>query len=394
MATACYISNYLPGSFKGVPMEVIEAESEHGRRGATGEFPFGEDTAYADLGRRIRKYTLKARFVENSHVADSEALIAACESPGPGPLAHPTRGIVQAACVSLKIRDDLIEEQGVTYADLEMVEANDWPAGLNLGGSFVALVISGIIGVARNLFLGAYQPMRAPQHRRGAIFAAASGQIGAIALEYRKATSNSADVNVPRVLADLEYIAGDETFLSDPALVDKAISLGIGAVAKVLSGDDKFQAMRRIANSAAKVSSLPRGSAESENAVYALTRIVSGAYLAQGGLEATYTTVSQAFEYYDVASAVLVSEADAAYVECNNILFIELRRFINSFQGNVLARAYTLPSLVQYNLYGSTHPLNAAYAIYNDAKRHRELELSNVVSSTGRFAPTVLGASA
>lgn len=394
MATACYIASYLPASYKGVPMECMEAESEHGRRGATGEFPFGEDTAYADLGRKIRKYTLKVRFVENSHVADSAALIEACESPGAGPLIHPTRGIVQAACVSLKVRDDLIEEQGVTYGDLEMVEANEWPGGLLLGGSFNVLDISGIIDVARDLFLTAYRPEAAPYFRLGAILGAAAAQINAISREYQKATSQSKDDNVSRVISDFSFIANDTTLLSNPAMVDKAISLGIGAVAKALTGDAKFQAMRRIANSAARASALPPGSAEVENSIYALVRIVSGAYLAQAGLETNFTTMSQAFDYYDVASMVLISEASVAYRACDNILFISLRRFINSFQGSLLARANMLPSLVQYKFYSSSHPLAAAYAIFNDAKRHRELEASNIVSNTGRFAPMVIGASA
>ena len=103
MALGCYTAPYLPASFKGVPFEALTAESEHGRRGAEGEFPFGEQTAYADLGRKIRRYSLKARFVLNSHVDDSAALIAACESPGSGALAHPTRGIVNAACTSCKV---------------------------------------------------------------------------------------------------------------------------------------------------------------------------------------------------------------------------------------------------------------------------------------------------
>jgi len=393
MATACYIASYLPASYKGVPMQCMEAESEHGRRGATGEFPFGEDTAYADLGRRIRKYTLKVRFVENSHVADSDALIAACESPGPGPLVHPTRGLVQAACVTLKVRDDLIEEQGVTYADLEMVEGNDWPAGLSLGESFNVLDLVDIISAASDLFLNVYRPLSAAFHRRGAIYSAASGQINAISAEYRKATASSKNSNAPRVIADLDRIANDQILLSDPSLVNKAIAQGIAAVSLALSGAAKFAAMRRIANSAAKASALPPGAAEMENAVYVLTRIVSGAYLAQAGLETNFTTVSQALEYYDVASVVLLSEASTAYIECNNILFIELRRFISSFQAMLLARAYTLPSLVQYKFHGSYHPLVAAYAIFDDARRHRELEASNIISASGRFAPTVIGVS-
>src|SRR5262245_39833440 len=96
---ACNVGkDYLPASFNGVPFYCTEASSEHGRRGSEGEFPFGENTAYADLGRRIRTYTLSAVFRGDNHVREATALIAVCEAPGPGVLVHPTRGIVSAAC--------------------------------------------------------------------------------------------------------------------------------------------------------------------------------------------------------------------------------------------------------------------------------------------------------
>ncbi|RPH73630.1 hypothetical protein EHM76_05065, partial [bacterium] len=50
--TNCAIGkDYVPASFKGVQFYCVDADVEGGRRGAEGEFPFGEETAYADLGR-------------------------------------------------------------------------------------------------------------------------------------------------------------------------------------------------------------------------------------------------------------------------------------------------------------------------------------------------------
>ena len=99
----------VPASFKGVQFYCTQADAQGGRRGAEGEFPFGENTAYADLGRKIRVYNLTAHFREDDHVWDSQALFMACESPGPGLLVHPTRGAFMAACRSIKISDSLEE---------------------------------------------------------------------------------------------------------------------------------------------------------------------------------------------------------------------------------------------------------------------------------------------
>src|SRR5262245_33307215 len=133
--TNCAIGkDVVPASFKGVGFQCTDADAEGGRRGAEGEFPFGEDTAYADLGRKIRVYHLTAVFREDDHVGDSSALFAVCESPGPGILVHPTRGTVMAACRSCKVSDKLEEGQGETTAELEFVEANPVGGGL---GSFL-----------------------------------------------------------------------------------------------------------------------------------------------------------------------------------------------------------------------------------------------------------------
>src|SRR5262245_66687692 len=97
--TNCAIGkDVAPASFKGVQFYCTEADVEGGRRGAEGEFPFSEITAYADLGRKIRVYHLTAEFREDNHVKDSQALFRACESPGPVILVHSTLGAVMVAC--------------------------------------------------------------------------------------------------------------------------------------------------------------------------------------------------------------------------------------------------------------------------------------------------------
>src|SRR5215467_7322380 len=129
--TNCAIGRgYVTASFKGVLFQTTEVEAEGGRRGAEGEFPFGEETAYADLGRKIRLYHLTAVFREDSHIADSQALFEVCQTPQPGMLVHPTRGTVMVACRSVKVQDNS-EEQGETTVSLEFVEANTGgPTGL------------------------------------------------------------------------------------------------------------------------------------------------------------------------------------------------------------------------------------------------------------------------
>src|SRR5262245_14203380 len=115
---------YARASFKGVGFDCKEADIQGGRRGAEGEFPFGENTAYADLGRKIRVFSVSAVFRRDSHISDSSALFRACESPGPGILVHPTRGTHMVACRSCKVKNEVEDSQGESTAELEFVEAN------------------------------------------------------------------------------------------------------------------------------------------------------------------------------------------------------------------------------------------------------------------------------
>ena len=53
--------------------------------------------------------------------------------------------------------------------------------------------------------------------------------------------------------------------------------------------------------------------------------------------------------------------------------------------------AYRLPGLITVDFSGGVHPLVAAYVIYNDAKRHRDLEPRNIIDANGRFGRLVRG---
>lgn len=394
MATACYTPEYLPASFKGVPFDAIEASSDHGRRGAVGEFPFGEDTAYADLGRKAPTYTLRGRFVENNHIAASAALIAAVESPGSGPLVHPTRGIINVACTSLRVKDDVLEEQGVTYVDLEFVEANDWPGGLSFGADILGVSIDTVLGVAGAVFEATYQARAVPFHRQAQVYGTSRGVIDLVRTEFARAYTGSTDTKVIRSLMDFDTIMNDQERLIDPVVMRGAISSGIGAVVRKLSASESFASMRRIANATVMSSVLPGIAGQTQNAVLGFTHTVAGIYMAQTILAQRFTNANEAFGALSATETILQDEAKIAYAACQNELFLELRNYLTSVQAQLYPRIYVLPGVVEYNFSSSVHPLTAAYAIFGDAKKLRQLEAGNFLTATGRFEPIVVGVAA
>jgi prophage DNA circulation protein len=394
MAEACYQDPYLPGSYKAVPFKVEMANSKHGRRGAEGEFPFGETTGYADLGRRIRRYSVTARFDGNDHVLQAAALIAVCELPGPGPLVHPTRGVIlSAACVNLTVTDKPEANGGVTEVEMEFVEADNWPNGMSLVGQFLGLAIAPLITQSRSSFRSAYNPQAVPTFREEAVVGAAQGQVAAITKAYAAATQSDATRDERnRIIYDLRSVVNIDSEAEVADTMDRALSLGMAAVAQNTSGEAKFTTFRSLANGAAKTSGFGQTSAMVENAVYSHVRTVAAAYMAEGAMEATGLGATQIFGMVDVVNAVIEGELQYAREICDNRLFLELSKFRDETTSQLYQKAYESPGLAEFNFGGSVHPLTAAYAIYGDAKRHRDIEEMNVMGRFGRVSGGVAGA--
>lgn len=392
MAIGCYEEPYLPASFKFVSFKAVEATSNHGRRGAEGEFPFGENTAYADLGRRIRTYSITARFDENNHVLQAAALIAACETTGPGVLVHPTRGVILSAAVkSLKVTDKIETDGGVTYVDLEFVEANNWPNGLSLVGQLLGLGLSAIIDASRTAFTEDYTPNNAQSFRQEAVINSAQEQIVAIRSAYAQATVGATNQQArDRILLDLDNLSVDNTMASNTSTMDRGLALGMQAVAISLAGTDKFDVFRVLANGASLTSSFQNPAKDIENAIYSNVRIIAAAYMAQGLLEASELRTGDIFTMLDIIESLLSQEIAIARSVCSNYLYLALTQFRNETIAVLYSKAYNAPSLVSYDFSSRVHPVVAAYSIYNDSKRHRDLEALNIISNSGRIGSPVI----
>lgn len=394
MAEGCYTEPYLPASYKGVPFEAMEVSSEHGRRGAEGEFPFGENTAYADLGRRIRTYSLRGRFPTNDHVARSAALIAVCETPGAGLLVHPTRGPVLVACRSLKVTDNPLEEQGVTYIDLDMVEAFDWVNGFAFGNLLqIGLSLVSLLAVSRASFERDYQPANLTFQQAQMSRNAASSGILEVRTELHRAVAadtTAADLNAWKALLDLEKAATNDTVLNDAKSTFDTLRLGMAGVDKFIDGDAQYQAFLRLANANAKVSALTGAGARSENAVYTMIRTIAAGYMARASLDEQTLTIADALKEYEQITAIFEQELAYARTTCDNLMFLELRKFMTAAQAALLNRIYNLPALVTYNFGGAVHSLVAAYEIYNDAKRFADIEAQNPSAWPFLVGPNVI----
>jgi prophage DNA circulation protein len=381
----------VPASFKGVQFYCTEADIEGGRRGAEGEFPFGEDTAYADLGRKIRVFHLTAYFREDDHVTDASALFAACESPQPGMLVHPTRGTHMVACRSVKVSDKLEEEQGQSIAEMEFVEAN--PVGTGLGGMLFGMISSALNTTSQASFLRDYQPPLISQPWRSDVIDTAQRLVATTAAVTKQVLPPDAPLSEHRDVLRMDEVATDDGLAASGINVDNALSNGFHTIPiYVDDAATEFNIMRKLANAATSSSTLPAGAAvESEEAVLSRHRILAAIGMAEAAMSRKYAYVNEALLAMESVLAVLADEAQAAYDSCDNALFLELRNYGTQFAQMMNDLAYRLPGLVAVDFMGGVHPLVAAYTIYKDATRHRELETRNKVDANGRFNPIVIG---
>jgi hypothetical protein len=390
--TACAVGkDIVAASFKGVPFYCTECNIQGGRRGAEGEFPFGEQTAYCDLGRKIRIWGLTAYFREDNHVGDARALFRACESPGPGILVHPTYGATVAACRSCKINDKLEEEGGQSTAEMEFVEANIGFTGIL--GSIFGIISSGLLATSQTSFLRDYTPIRVPQPWVRDVVDKAQHLVGATATTATRVLKPDSPSTDWRDVLNMQEVSKDDGMALSAPVVDDALVDGFAIISRnIVDPKEKFTAFRHLVNAATVTSNLPAGAAtDSDEAVVSRHRLLAAVGMAEAAMGRKYKTIDECLAAMDTVMAVFEDEAKLAYAECDNKLFLEIKKYATEFAKMMHDLSYRLPSKIIVNFSGGVHPLVAAYAIYNDAKRHRELEERNIVDANGRFGMLVSG---
>lgn len=89
----------LAASFRKADFGVLGGQLRFGRRNAVHEYPDRDTIWVEDLGRAQRRISLQGFVVGDDALAKRAALIAACETYGPGTLIHPTLGNLQVSLV-------------------------------------------------------------------------------------------------------------------------------------------------------------------------------------------------------------------------------------------------------------------------------------------------------
>jgi len=111
-------------SFRGAAFHVRGHRARFGRRQVIHEYPMRELPYVEDLGRKARRFTFEAFVIGADYMAARDALIAACETEGPGTLVHPYLGSMQVINEECG-EEERIDAGGYARFSLRFLEAGE-----------------------------------------------------------------------------------------------------------------------------------------------------------------------------------------------------------------------------------------------------------------------------
>jgi prophage DNA circulation protein len=108
----------LDATFRGVFFAVISARDDVERAQVQHEYPYRDGAEIEDMGRRPRKFTIRAVFWGDDYADYLADLVDTLDTPGPGELIHPVFGSITVSVFSYEIDH---HEDHPDYAEIEMV---------------------------------------------------------------------------------------------------------------------------------------------------------------------------------------------------------------------------------------------------------------------------------
>jgi prophage DNA circulation protein len=175
-----WLQNFRQASFRGVGFLIDSADSQFGRNVVTHQYAERDVPFTEDLGRKARRFSMTAYLVGGDYMLARDALIEACELPGPGLLVHPYLGELQVVLDGgLTVRE---RRQDGGYCDMSLTFVEDgenqFPAAISNPDTAVDLTASDVQSRAASVFERAYNLANLPEFVRTEMVDAANKLLG------------------------------------------------------------------------------------------------------------------------------------------------------------------------------------------------------------------------
>jgi prophage DNA circulation protein len=386
-----------PASFRGVPFYWDSTEGKGGRRLVTHEFPLRDDAYTEDLGRRAQRHQIRAWVIGPAYAVQRDALISACQDDDTAAtLVHPTMGNLTCRAGELSWAETK-ERGGLCALTIEFVE--DGPQASPLAATDTASMLLAGIASLQDIIAAAYETASAissaPQYTLApaqALFASAvTACLGlpqvAIAGLAPLAQAISANVDsdsatAAAVLAFFNATAA-EVVAAQPSASGTPEDPVIGLQASIAPPADVSGGLVPLVGWGASFPK-PMGTEPPQVALEAQQAAVIA--LVQGAALSAVLTIYAQTKWPSATAAtaargqmleLIDGQIEAAADAGADALYFAWEAISAQAMADLIRRAQSLPTLLEYAIGESTPSLTLAYRWYQDVTRGDQLELLN-----------------
>lgn len=383
-----------PASFRGVPFQIEDHNLTGGRRGPLHEYP-GRDVPFRqDLGRKARRYRVRAFVIGEEYMAARDRLLRALETPGPGILIHPYFGAVNVA----------VTEQGFSLLEtnrrgrlaefvISFVDAGE--NRLPRAGTDRASTVNKTSDTASNAVKSRFKDRFDAKNRPAFVATAAVGYVKALSQSLSTATRTAKSIGSLGALdSALSAIDADApTLVTETGnLADRVTALfGIAGVASATPRDGANNLVK-LSSFGATFAAVPtntevrRAEGQNQDAFTALARRGALIDAARLSPDAAFDTFGEATRFRDALTGAIDAEAISAGEARDDASYLALSALSAAVAADITARAADLSRVVEI-LPAVTAPVQViAHRLYGDAGRADEVRNLNNIAHPG-FVP-------
>lgn len=368
-----------PGSFRGVPFHTASGEMETGRRVALHQYP-GRDLPWPeDLGRRSRTHEIELYVLGDDCAARRDALLAACEEPGPGRLVHHWLGEMDVSVTACRLLESTREGRIARFR-LTLVEAGDnrQPQGRGDTGAGVGSAADALLSAAAADFVARYVTAGLPQFVADAAAAVLGDFAGLFGLASGSATGTDAEsaAGLAAALAGLDA----STLARDPAGQASAVTGLVGGLSEVAANAAEALALlRRLSlfgdglKAVPAITSVRRAQAANQDAQTGLVRRAALAEMARAAADSGFAARDDAQTLRDEIAGLADAELTAAADAGDDDSFAAISALLAAVVRDIGARGASLAPLRNVTLAQPEPALTLAWELYEDIGRAAEI---------------------
>lgn len=389
-----------PASFRGASFKVDSADSAHGRRQAVHEHAQRDVPYTEDLGRKAREFTVEGFILGAEYFGPRDALIAACETAGPGILVHPYRGELNVVCRGLSVRESA-GDGGMCRISMTFLEAGEasFPSASVDSVNAISKAANTLTLDAQQGFLKKYVTDGFPAFVRDAAAAQLkgisdflsdpgynlAGELDAASDFYYSVRSLAADAYdlvltpvrlVQRVIGVVTSIRSAFGSFADFSPSLSSLS-GPGSSA---SGANSYKVLSKLVgqvqtpyNGLTQTPSRQQQAAN-HNAMNELIRQVAIGELSKEAVVTDFESIQDATETRNEIIELIDAESEST---TNDSAYMDLGNLHTEVVRGIPPSGQSLPQLISYTPKATLPSLLVAYQVYGDASRADEIAQRN-----------------